>query len=73
MRYNRDSCRPHKHAVAHIAFKVPLALNTAIILSRTIVQLDANPFSDRKERLADEADNRIAAVGETDDLPYSQV
>lgn len=59
--------------MSHCAIKVALALDATIVLAGAIVELAANPDSWSEFGLADEADNGIAAVCETNELPSRQV
>ena len=54
--------------MAHGTVEVSLALHTAIVLPRCILQLDAYPSSGREVRVADKADDSVAAIAEPDDL-----
>ena len=63
-----NRCQPNKHSPPHLAFKIPFALDTAIILSSIVFQLNSNPFSRGKLCLAYEADGRCPAIVELDCL-----
>lgn len=53
-----------EHAITHGAIEVPLALNTAVVLARLLLKLDANPFANLEAGLASEAHNSLAAIVE---------
>jgi hypothetical protein len=63
------STRPDKHAGAHGAFEVALALDAAIVFTGAIVELDTDPIAHGETGLADEADEADAAIAELDLLP----
>lgn len=71
--HDGDGGGAHKHAIAGLAVKVLLALDTAVVLAGAVVQLDADPDARGKVRVADEADDGVAAVGEPDGLARYQV
>lgn len=52
--------------MAHSTVKVSLTLHAAVVLSRCILQLDAYPSSWSEVRVADEADDSVAAIAELD-------
>lgn len=59
-----DCCRPDKHAPAGRAVEVSLALDSAVILARVVIELDADPVAHGEMGLADEADDSITAVAQ---------
>jgi hypothetical protein len=66
-------CRSHKHAIAHGAVKVALALHAAIVFAGAVVELDADPVALGEAGLPDEADRAIAAVAQLDFLPNREL
>ncbi len=63
-----DGGRADEHAVAHGAVEVALALDTAIVLTAVVLQLDADPVASREQGLADEADDASATIAQPDGL-----
>lgn len=69
---NYAQCRgSHKHAIAHVAVEIPLALDAAIVLARVLFEFDADPFACGEVGVTDEAYDGIAAVGQLHDLTDS--
>lgn len=62
-----------KHAVAHGAVKVSLALDAAIVLPRLLLELDADPFAHLEVSRARKPHNSLAAIVEQDGLPRLEV
>ena len=62
-----------KHAVAHGAVEVALALNAAIVLPALLLEFDAHPLADLKVRLSSEADGAFAPIGQLDRLASLEV
>lgn len=62
-----------KHAIAHGAIKVPLALNASIVFPRLLVELDTDPFAHLEVSRARKPHNGLAAIVEQDGLPRLEV
>lgn len=72
----RDDCGHHgldKHAVAHGAVEVALALDASIVFARLLLELDADPFAHLEVSWAREPHNSLAAIVEQDGLPRLEV
>jgi hypothetical protein len=61
-----DFCWPHKHAVAHGAVEIALAIDTAVVLARVIVKFNPGPVVLGKGCLAQVADGAGAAIAQLD-------
>ncbi len=59
--------------MAHGAVEVALALHAAVVLAAVVLELDADPVAGGKQRLADEADDTVAAIAQPDRLSSGEV
>lgn len=62
-----------EHAIAGCTLEVAFALDAAIVLSRVIFELDADPFARGEMRVAHVAYDACAAVGQLHDLTDSYI
>lgn len=59
--------------MAHGTVKVPLALDTAVVLARGCLELHADPIARRKVRPSSKPDDTTGAILQLDNVPHGRL